>query len=132
MHSTALSSQQFQLYSQIIKIALLVHRREGCRGGRGEGGEGEVGICRGFNNWDSVEIKVGEKLSEDDDDNKEHGEPEKGEAPAKDWEAGRFPVSSLPCFGLSQRAREVRMDLKAHLVKWGQHACLASLLPAQS
>ena len=49
-------------------------------------------------------------MSEDDDDNKEHDEPEQGEAPAKDWEAGGFPVGSVfPWFGL--RGPE-RIDLK--------------------
>ena len=81
---------------------LLLCRREGCRCRRGEGFKSDVGIYRGFNCWDSVEIKVGEKLSEDDDDHEEHGEPEQGEAPAKDWEASWFPVTALPCFGLSK------------------------------
>ena len=89
---------------------LLVCGQNICRGGRGEGDKSEVGFA---DNWDSVEVKIGEQLSEDDDDNKEHGEPEQGEAPAKDWEAGGFPVGSvLPWFGLDQRAREVRIDLK--------------------
>ena len=52
-------------------------------------------------------------MSEDDDDNKEHAEPEQGEAPAKDWEAGRFPVGSVfSWFGLLARIERVRKDLK--------------------
>ena len=62
------------------------------------------------------EIKVSEELTEDDDNNKEHGEPKERETPAKDWEAGGFPVFALPWFGLSREiAKELTIDMEVTL-----------------
>ena len=66
------------------------------------------------------EIKVSEELTEDDDNNKEHGEPKERETPAKDWEAGGFPVFALPWFGLRREiAKELTIDMEVTLWSGG-------------